>query len=64
MILENKNLLVSIITSTYNSEIINSIINQTYKNWELLTTDNLSTDIKIEIGESYVKNDSRIKFLS
>ena len=58
--------LVSIITPTYNSEeflseTINSIINQTYTNWELLITDDLSTDNTIEIVESYVKNDSRIK---
>lgn len=58
--------LVSIITPSYNSEkfiseTINSIINQTYTNWELLITDDLSTDNTIEIVEFYVKNDSRIK---
>jgi|TARA_B110000914_G_scaffold224379_1_gene242023 glycosyltransferase involved in cell wall biosynthesis len=58
--------LVSIITPSYNSEefiseTINSIINQTYSNWELLITDDFSTDNTIEIVESYVKNDSRIK---
>ena len=58
--------LVSIITPSYNSgkfisETINSIINQTYTNWELLITDDLSTDNTIEIVESYAKNDSRIK---
>jgi glycosyltransferase involved in cell wall biosynthesis len=58
--------LVSIITPSYNSEefiseTINSIINQTYTNWELLITDDFSTDNTIEIVESYVKNDSRIK---
>jgi teichuronic acid biosynthesis glycosyltransferase TuaG len=58
--------LVSIITPSYNSEkfiseTINSIINQTYANWELLITDDYSTDNTIEIVKSYVKNDSRIK---
>lgn len=61
-----ENTLVSIITPAYNSskfisETINSIINQTYTNWELLITDDLSTDNTIEIVESYAKNDSRIK---
>ena len=55
--------LVSIITPSYNSEkfiseTINSITKQTYTNWELLITDDLSTDNTIEIVESYVKNDS------
>ena len=62
----SKENLVSIITPSYNSEefiseTINSIINQTYPNWELLITDDCSTDNTIEIIESYVKNDSRIK---
>ena len=46
--------LVSIITPSYNSEkfiseTINSIINQSYENWELLITDDFSTDNTIEI---------------
>ena len=58
--------LVSIITPTYNSEkfiseTINSIINQTYTNWELLITDDFSSDNTVEIIESYAKNDTRIK---
>lgn len=59
--------LVSIITATYNSEkfiseTINSILNQTYTNWELLITDDCSNDNTIEIVKSYTKDDSRIKF--
>ena len=62
----NINNLVSIITPSFNSqrfisETIESIINQTYTNWELLITDDFSTDNTIEIVESYSKNDSRIK---
>jgi teichuronic acid biosynthesis glycosyltransferase TuaG len=58
--------LVSIITPSYNSErfiseTINSIINQTYINWELLITDDCSKDNTISIVESFQKNDSRIK---
>ena len=60
------NELVSIITPSYNSEryisdTINSIINQSYTNWELLITDDCSSDKSIEIINSYVKIDSRIK---
>jgi len=58
---------VSIITASFNSEkyiskTIESVINQSYKNWELLITDDYSTDHTIEIIESYSKKDSRIKF--
>jgi teichuronic acid biosynthesis glycosyltransferase TuaG len=58
--------LVSIITTTYQSEkfikhTINAIINQTYTNWELLITDDSSTDTTINIIKSYIDNDARIK---
>ncbi|MDA9201819.1 glycosyltransferase [Flavobacteriaceae bacterium] len=58
--------LVSIITPSYNSEefisqTINSIINQTYSNWELLITDDCSNDLSTEIIKSFVKKDNRIK---
>ncbi|KAA6310586.1 putative teichuronic acid biosynthesis glycosyltransferase TuaG, partial [termite gut metagenome] len=58
--------LVSIITPTYNSsqfikETINSILNQSYTNWELLITDDCSTDNSIEIISQYAQQDSRIK---
>ena len=63
--MKNDNL-VSIITPAHNSslyikEMIKSIINQTYKNWELLITDDYSSDNTIEIIESYIVIDSRIK---
>lgn len=46
--------LVSIITPSYNStefisEMIDSILAQTYKNWELLITDDCSTDDSVEV---------------
>lgn len=58
--------LVSIITPMYNSskfveDTILSVISQTYQNWELLITDDCSTDNSIEIVNRYIKNDSRIK---
>lgn len=60
--------LVSIIMPTYNSastisEAINSVILQRYTNWELIVTDDCSTDDTKDILINYVKNDSRIKFL-
>jgi len=58
--------LVSIITPTYNSsqyieETIESIISQTYKNWELLITDDCSSDETFELIKKYSAKDPRIK---
>jgi glycosyltransferase involved in cell wall biosynthesis len=58
--------LISIITPTFNSasfleETIESIICQTYTNWELLITDDCSTDSTWLTLEDYVKKDSRVK---
>lgn len=60
--------LVSIITASYNcapfiGETIESIQAQTYKNWELLITDDCSTDDSREIIRSYADKDSRIRLL-
>ncbi|MCH5229421.1 MAG: glycosyltransferase family 2 protein [Muribaculaceae bacterium] len=60
--------LVSIITPSYNcskfiGETINSIISQTYINWELLITDDCSTDNSCEIIEAYANKDPRIKLI-
>ena len=59
-------MLVSIITPSYNSEqfigqMIESIIAQTYQNWELLITDDCSTDNSCAIIEKYARQDNRIK---
>ena len=61
------NKLVSIITPCYNSakyigQMIESVQNQTYTNWELLITDDCSTDNSKEIIDSYIKSDPRIKY--
>lgn len=57
--------LVSIIMPSYNTgkfigKTINSVINQTYKNWELLIVDDCSTDNTEEVIKNI--NDKRIKF--
>ena len=58
--------LVSIITPTFNSSkfigaTIESIQNQTYRDWELLITDDGSTDNTVNVINDYQKQDSRIK---
>jgi len=60
------NELVSIIMPSYNSarfigQSIESIISQTYTNWELLITDDCSTDETVSVVQGYVQQDSRIK---
>lgn len=59
--------LVSVITPAYNAgelirKAIQSVINQTYNNWELLITDDCSTDNTKHIIEEYIAKDSRIKY--
>lgn len=58
--------LVSIITPSYNcaefiGETIKSIQSQTYENWEMLITDDCSTDNSYEIIKSFANEDDRIK---
>lgn len=60
--------LVSVITPMYNgekylTEMIDSVINQTYSNWELVIVDDYSTDNSCKIVEEYVKQDSRIRLI-
>jgi glycosyltransferase involved in cell wall biosynthesis len=61
-----KEQLVSIILPTYNrSELIkrcvNSVLNQTYGNWELIISDDGSRDETPAVAEECTKLDSRIK---
>lgn len=56
---------VSIIMGVYNSETtlpqcIESILGQTYTNWELIMCDDCSTDSSLGIMEQYARQDSRI----
>lgn len=62
------NALVSIITPTYNSakhiaETIQSVQNQTYKNWEWIIVDDGSTDNTKEIILDFQAKDTRIHFV-
>lgn len=61
--------LVSIITPSYNSaefiaDTIDSILAQTYTNWELLVTDDCSTDDSQAIVRRYAERDGRIRLFS
>lgn len=47
----------------YLAEQLDSIINQTYHNWNLLIRDDNSTDRTLEIIQDYQKKDNRIKLL-
>lgn len=60
--------LVSIIMPSYNAEkfikeSINSVLAQTYQNWELLITDDVSKDNTVSIVKQYAKNEPRIKLV-
>jgi len=62
------NHLVSIITPSYHSSqfisyAIESVLAQTYLNWELIVIDDSSPDNANEIVEGYIKNDDRIKLI-
>lgn len=65
--MELKSGLISVIMSNYNTpeeylrEAIESILNQTYLNFEFIIVDDCSTDDSLEIIESY--NDKRIKII-
>lgn len=62
------NTLVSIIIPCYNSskfisQTIESVLNQTHQNWEMIIVDDCSTDNSIQIITEYIKNDERIKLI-
>ena len=59
--------LVSIILPVYNGEqylreSIDSVIAQTYQNWELIIIDDCSSDASPSIAASYAERDSRIRY--
>lgn len=61
--------LVSVIIPAYNAEkfiaqTIDSVISQTYSNWELIVVNDGSTDNTLHIVQTYSNNDHRISFIS
>jgi glycosyltransferase involved in cell wall biosynthesis len=58
--------LVSVLTPVYNgerylAECIESVLGQTYRNWEYVIVNNCSTDGTLEIAERYARRDARIR---
>ena len=61
--------MVSVVMPMYNAskyvgEAIESVLAQTYKNWELLIIDDNSNDGSVQIAQKYAENDERIHVLS
>ena len=59
--------LVSIITPMYNeaanvAECIDSVLGQTYQNWEYIIVDNCSADGSAKIAQTYAEKDQRSVF--
>lgn len=64
-----KQITLSIIMPVYNGEqylnySIQSVLNQTYKDYELILVDDGSTDHSLEICEKYQSKDERIRVIS
>lgn len=60
--------MVSVITPSYNSskfitETIESVIVQSFQDWEMIIVDDASDDDSVSIIKGYVKRDSRIKLV-
>ena len=58
--------LVSVVTPVYNgdkflNECIQSVLDQTYRNWEFIILNNLSTDMTLKIAQKYAAKDNRIR---
>lgn len=59
---------VSIITPSYNSEkfiaqTIESVLSQTYTEWEMIIVDDKSMDNTVKLIETYTQKDKRIKYI-
>src|SRR5262245_34009099 len=60
--------LVSIVTPVYNeaeylAECVESVLAQTYQNWDYTIVDNCSTDGSVDIARRYAAQDQRIRIL-
>jgi glycosyltransferase involved in cell wall biosynthesis len=60
--------LVSVVTPVYNgeeflSECIESVLAQTYQNWDYTIVNNCSTDRTLDIAQGYAAKDSRIRIV-
>lgn len=61
--------LVSVVTPVYNGEkyleaCIQSVLHQTYQNWEYAIVNNRSTDNSLNIAQKYAGQDARIRILT
>lgn len=64
-----QNKMVSVILPVFNAErflpqCLDSILRQTYQEWELIAVDDGSKDRSLEILKSYEKRDDRIHIIS
>ena len=60
--------LISIVMPSYNcssfiKETVDTVISQTYKNWELIIVDDCSTDDTLMVLKQLTKQDSRIQYI-
>jgi len=65
----NSEPLVSVVTPVYNGaqylrECIESVLAQTYSNWEYIIVNNCSTDGTLQIAEEYARQDDRMRLYS
>ncbi|WP_042143752.1 glycosyltransferase family 2 protein [Paucisalibacillus sp. EB02] len=66
--LENHNPLISVITPAYNAErfikqTIESVLAQTYTNWEMIIVDDCSTDRTVEFINEFTQKDNRVHLI-
>jgi len=66
--MKNSNVVISIILCCYNSEkyleeTLQSIVDQTFKNWELITVNDGSQDNTLKILNEFVNSNKPIKAL-
>jgi glycosyltransferase involved in cell wall biosynthesis len=57
---------VNVVTPVYNgekylSECIESVLSQTYENWEYVIVNNCSSDRSLKIAQDYAEKDSRVR---